>query len=395
MKWTTVALAVLMQHTADLAYAKTGRIGHVHNRELQSDPELYYPSDINKGICSNDPMERPSSFTELNFTLFETLDECCDFWYSWQQGGNCHRNEPLNTPKEVLLPPPTTTTVPPADNNVLPSSATTPDDTVFFYPMDLITGKCSSDASQRPSNFDSLGFTLFFTAEQCCQYWYGWQQDSSCLLNTPTDSTSGGTLPLPPVTNPVTSPTVVGPPGPTPAPNGSAGGNGSQSGNKFYLVDNILCEASAVREGNFFGTQVECCTNIPDFSSRKICCDESVDSPADQLECLLVEAVEPKVPVEVPVPVVEEEQFYMSNGKCYSSANGVMDGTLYASRFECCNSVGVVDRHSCLWNQSDSPKSQPDSTVPGAMSTTPSSASQLARGGYVIAAVVCLCFQLM
>jgi len=378
MKWTTGALAVLMQHTADFAYAKTGRIGHVvHNRELQSDPELYYPSDINKGICSNDPMERPSSFTELNFTLFETLDECCDFWYYWQQGGNCHRNEPLNTPKEVLLPPPATTTVPPADNNVLPSSATTPDDadTVFFYPMDLITGKCSSDASQRPSDFDSLGFTLFFTAEQCCQYWYGWQQDSSCLLNTPTGS-PGGTLP--PVTNP------VGPPVPTPAP------NGSQSGNKFYLVDNMLCEASAVREGSFFGTQVECCTNIPDFSSRKICCDESVDSPADQLECLLVEAVEPKIPVVVPVPV-GEEQFYMSNGKCYSSANGVMDGTLYASRFECCNSVGVTDRHSCLWDQSDSPKSQ----TPGAMSTTPSSASQLARGGYVIAAVVCLWFQLM
>jgi len=88
-----------MQHTADVAYAKIGR----NNRELQSDElsGFYYPLEITKGICSNDPMERPSSFTELNFTLFETLDECCDFWYSWQPGGNCLKNEPVNKVNEI------------------------------------------------------------------------------------------------------------------------------------------------------------------------------------------------------------------------------------------------------------------------------------------------------
>lgn len=32
----------------------------------------------------------------------------------------------------------------------------------FWYPMDLSSGRCSNDTSQRPSSFDSLGFTLFW-----------------------------------------------------------------------------------------------------------------------------------------------------------------------------------------------------------------------------------------
>ena len=69
--------------------------------------------------------------------------------------------------KEVEVDP---AEAPPTPNEST-SSETTPDETVFFYPMDLITGKCSNDASQRPSDFDSIGFTLFDTLEECCQTW--------------------------------------------------------------------------------------------------------------------------------------------------------------------------------------------------------------------------------
>ena len=75
---------------------------------------------------------------------------------------------------------------------------------------------------------------------------------------------------------------------------GGTGGDdgGDLSDSKFYLVDSIICEAStnAETQGNYFASQFDCCTNIQDFNSRKICCDEGVDSPQEQLECLLVEA---------------------------------------------------------------------------------------------------------
>lgn len=359
-----------MQHTADLAYAETGRIGHA--RQLQPETpttgqDFYYPVDITRGICSNDSTKRPSTFTEVNVTLFETLEECCDYWYSWQEGGNCHRN--------VEIPPAASEwgwgDGATATTTAATLSATPQDDLpLFYYPQDLLTGKCSNDASQRPSNFDSLGFTLFFTAEQCCQYWYGWQEDKACLSNTPVDSSpvdpSGGTVSGPPAASPGT------PPG--------------QSGGQFYLVGNI-CAASAngVMGVKSFATQVECCTNIPDFNSRKDCCDESVALPADQLRCLLEEAADP----------VEKEQFYLSNGKCYSSLNGVMEGNLYESQEKCCYAIGSLEeRHQCLWNQSGSSGSGSSPNQPP-IATTKSSASQLARGSYLVAAVVCLCFQIM
>eukprot|EP00573_Skeletonema_grethae_P002414 CAMPEP_0201689294 /NCGR_PEP_ID=MMETSP0578-20130828/2909_1 /ASSEMBLY_ACC=CAM_ASM_000663 /TAXON_ID=267565 /ORGANISM="Skeletonema grethea, Strain CCMP 1804" /LENGTH=407 /DNA_ID=CAMNT_0048173891 /DNA_START=35 /DNA_END=1258 /DNA_ORIENTATION=- len=407
MKWTaTVTLTALMQqHTTDLAHAK--RIG---NRQMQDN--YYYPLDITKGICSNDPTTRPSSFTEINFTLFETREECCDRWYSWQEGENCRRNEQIGVPKEVEVEP---TEAPPTTTESS-SSETTPDETVFFYPMDLITGKCSNDASQRPSDFDSIGFTLFTTLEQCCETWYGWQEDQFCLLNLSTDPPGE---PQDPTVPPVTPEDPTVPPANPDGGNGDGDGNGDgnggsngggtggddgddQSDSKFYLVDSIICEASTNGEmqGNYFATQVDCCTNIQDFNSRKICCDEGVDSPQEQLECLLVEAADPVVPQEDdPVvvkedkPIVEEEgeQFYLSNKNCYSTANGVLTtGTLYSSRFECCNSLGSKeDRHACVWSTDSSPNLQPGATK------TPSSASQLARGSYVIAAAVCFCFQSM
>ena len=84
--------------------------------------------------------------------------------YNWQIEGNCMRNEKVSAPKEIVpVEEPAATTE---------SESTAADsDTVFFYPMDLVTGKCSSDASQRPPNFDAIGFTLFFTRELCCQFW--------------------------------------------------------------------------------------------------------------------------------------------------------------------------------------------------------------------------------
>jgi hypothetical protein len=186
------------------------------------------------------------------------------------------------------------------------------------------------------------------------------------LLNT---DSSGETV-SPPGTSP-TSPVA-------PTPPGQSGSD--QSDDKFYLIDSAcVTSVNGVMGGKSFALQVECCTNILDFDSRKSCCDESVASPADQLRCLLEDAADP----------VEVEQFYFSSGKCYSSFDGVMDGQLYASREKCCATIGpLADKHACLWNQSG-PNSQPN-----AVKSAPSSAyQQLARGSYFVAALVCLGFQ--
>ncbi len=85
MKWTTTVapLAAVLQYTGDLVHAKTA--GHVsvrRNRQLQADEsfDYYYPLDVTVGICSNDPAGRPSSYTEVGFTLFETREACCAEW---------------------------------------------------------------------------------------------------------------------------------------------------------------------------------------------------------------------------------------------------------------------------------------------------------------------------
>lgn len=388
MKWTTTAAAlIVVQYNVDLAHAKTA--GHVRrNRQLQTD-DFYYPTDITKGICSNDSTGRPSSYTEIGFTLFETMEECCFKWYDWQQAGNCLRNEPVSLPKEVVPAdePATTTT----ESESTPSE-TTPDETVFFYPMDLVTGRCSSDASQRPSNFDSIGFTLFFTRELCCQYWYGWQEDQTCLLNTSTDPE----IPSFNTEDPTDTPGDGGDGG---SDNGGDNGGGGQSGDKFYLVNNV-CTSNGVMGGEYYSKKFDCCTNILDFDMRKNCCNESVDDPGTQLECLLIEASEPAGeggddPAvqggDDPVVIEEEEQFYVSNRNCFSTKDG-MDlqqsiinrvSTLYSSRSECCNSLSKEDRHACVWQNTPSAQS------------TPSSASHFAMGGYVIAVAACLCFQFM
>lgn len=386
MKWTTtIAALTVLQDTADLAHAKTA--GVRRNRQLQDD--YFYPTDITQGICSNDSSVRPSSYTEIGFTLFETMEECCLKWYDWQQAGNCLRNEPVSAPKEVVpVKEPAATTT---ESESTPSE-TTPDDTVLFYPMDLVTGRCSSDASQRPSNFDSIGFTLFFTRELCCQYWFGWQEDQTCLLNTSTEIPSFVT------------------PGedPTDAPGGGNSGSDGQSGDKFYLVDDVCgTNTNGVMVWEvFFATKFDCCTNILDFDMRKNCCNESVDDPGAQLECLLIAAADPIEATDPageggdpavqgggdPVVIEDEEQFYVSDRNCYSTADGVSleqslinrVGTMYSSRFECCNSLSKEDRHACVWENDTASAKEP-----------PSSASHFAMGGYVIAIAVCLCFQFM
>lgn len=374
-----------MHYTADLAFAETGRIGQ--DRQLQTElTDFYYPADITLGICSNDASKRPSSFTQVNVTLFETLVECCNYWYYWQVGGNCHLNvEILPASDGSTVTAATATTTPASDGSTVSaatsttteatSSATTPDDMpLFFYPQDLITGKCSNDASQRPSNFDSLGFTLFLTLEQCCQYWYGWQVNETCLLNTPASivDSSGETDGSSPATFPVASPVAL--PGTPP----------EQSGGQFYLVENN-CSANGVTGAKSFATLLECCTNISDFEARNTCCNGSVELPADQLKCLLEDAADP----------VQVEQFYLSNGECYSSLDGEIGGytgMLYESRENCCYALeSLEDRHSCLWNQSGSSLDR----QPSPASAPSSSASQLARGSYLVAAVVCLHFQFM
>ena len=89
-------------------------------------------------------------------------------------------------------------------------------------------------------------------------------------------------------------------------------------------------------------------------------------------------------------PVVQEEQFYVANKNCYSTLNSnglVTSGALYSSKFECCNSLPVqADRLPCV---------RSTETTPPKPNPAKSSASQLTRGSYVVAAAVCLCFQFM
>jgi len=48
---------------------------------LHAYADLWYPKDITFGTCSNDPTQRPSTFTEVNLTLFETGEQCCEYWW--------------------------------------------------------------------------------------------------------------------------------------------------------------------------------------------------------------------------------------------------------------------------------------------------------------------------
>ncbi len=90
-------------------------------------------------------------------------------------------------------------------------------------------------------------------------------------------------------------------------------------------------------------------------------------------------------------PVVQEEQFYVANKNCYSTLNSnglVTSGELYSSKFQCCNSLPVqADRMPCVRST--------ETTPPNPNPAAKSSASQLTRGSYVIAAAVCLCFHFM
>lgn len=185
-------------------------------------------------------------------------------------------------------------------------------------------------------------------------------------------------------------PSFVTPEDPTDTPDdgNDNGGGGGQSSDKFYLVDNACSKSTnGVMVGNFYATKFDCCTNISDFDLRRICCNESVDDAGTQLECLLVEPAGPAGEGgDDPVVINEEEQFYVSNRSCYSTAEGNPVGTLYSSRDECCNSLSKEDRHACVWNN----------TPGGAQAQAPpSSASHFAMGSYVIAVAVCLCFQFM
>lgn len=98
--------------------------------------------------------------------------------YSWQKGENCHQNKEISATAssggdtintETAATPVVTTTEATSAAEEAPAPA--PALPSFFYPLDLSIGACSNDSSNRPSSFDSLGFTLFLTAEQCCETW--------------------------------------------------------------------------------------------------------------------------------------------------------------------------------------------------------------------------------
>ena len=97
--------------------------------------------------------------------------------YSWQKGENCYQNKEISATAssggdtintETAATPVTTTEATSAAEEAPAPAPALPS---FFYPLDLSIGACSNDSSNRPSSFDSLGFTLFLTAEQCCDTW--------------------------------------------------------------------------------------------------------------------------------------------------------------------------------------------------------------------------------
>ena len=196
-----------------------------------------------------------------------------------------------------------------------------------------------------------------------------------------------------PVASPVSTPDSDGSGGGGGDDGGGSGGDDgaggsdddtdTQSDGKFFLVDDVCkSSASGMAGEQYFSSQKDCCTNIQDFESRKSCCNESVSSPADQLRCLLEEPADP----------IEEEKFYFSKGKCISASNGAMDSYLYESRAACCDIIlPIQDRHACFWNQSDnSSNPQPDP-----VKSSPSSASRLVFGSYVISVILCFSLQFM
>lgn len=167
--------------------------------------------------------------------------------------------------------------------------------------------------------------------------------------------------------SPVTSPTTSG-----------------ESGSKFYLVSDVCIDSAdgKILGGRSYATQLECCKNIGNFDSRKDCCYAIGElTAADQLKCLL----------EDPVEVEEEqEQFYFVNGACYSNSDGVMDGELYATKEGCCKNIAnLKDRHKCLWGDLNGEGPVP---APGEAVAAPNSASRLAGGTFLLAALVCFQF---
>lgn len=79
-----------------------------------------------------------------------------------------------------------------------------------------------------------------------------------------------------------------------------------------------------------------------------------------------------------------EDEFYLVNDTCYSASNGMMDGKLYENRESCCNAISEMEqRHKCLWNQQTggSPSS---GGQPAPDDSPPRSASQLAKGSFLV-----------
>ena len=57
------------------------------------------------------------------------------------------------------------------DDSTTAVDATTIDLPTIYYPTQLTSGICEFDPSKRPKTFVDFGYTLFLTAEDCCNYW--------------------------------------------------------------------------------------------------------------------------------------------------------------------------------------------------------------------------------
>jgi len=213
---------------------------------LHAYADLWYPKDITFGTCSNDPTQRPSTFTEVNLTMFETGEQCCEYWYSWQNDDRCKLA---------------------ATNKYRQGDGSSGDSPtiILYYPTDLTLGICDNNVSQRPNSFVDLGYTLFLTAEDCCKYWYHWQQSRSCFLNSPVD--------------PETSDSTVDPPSVTTTDSHPDATTDEYDAEKTawpveesYLVNDVCYDASiGIRNGIMFGSRQECCLAIASYDARNQC----------------------------------------------------------------------------------------------------------------------------
>eukprot|EP00581_Thalassiosira_minuscula_P030911 CAMPEP_0183787596 /NCGR_PEP_ID=MMETSP0739-20130205/67625_1 /TAXON_ID=385413 /ORGANISM="Thalassiosira miniscula, Strain CCMP1093" /LENGTH=810 /DNA_ID=CAMNT_0026031685 /DNA_START=78 /DNA_END=2507 /DNA_ORIENTATION=- len=90
--------------------------------------DYFYPDFTNGGICNNDPANLPNQlYSQLDFNLFQTMEECCHFW--WQDDAvDCMEKSTqlLNKDDNSPAPSPSNTSVASPDDSSVPGGDKTP-----------------------------------------------------------------------------------------------------------------------------------------------------------------------------------------------------------------------------------------------------------------------------